>query len=201
MFNQASFLNTSVNKTLGLFFTFWILTITTHVQAFDASPQAALVSPLPQDGIWLDTCFSPEEACDQKLIRFIASARSTLQVAIYSLTHQGISQAIIDAHQSGRKVHVLVDRVQSAGTYSKVGLLKSAGVPVKFGNMSPGKSRAIMHNKYTIVDGQKLETGSFNYTENATMNNAENQFYTNEPNIVGRYITDFAKLFRQGLDQ
>lgn len=191
----------SLYKSLRAFSVAWIFLLMFQVHALDATPQAAQVSPLPQNGIWLDTCFSPNESCDQKLIRFISSSKLTLQIAIYSLTHKGITQAIVDAHRNGRQVQVIVDRVQAAGNYSQVNNLKAAGIPVKFGNMSPGNARAIMHNKYTLVDGVRLETGSFNYTENATSNNAENQFYTDEANIVNRYMKDFQKLFAEGLDQ
>ena len=141
-----------------------------------------------------DTCFSPAGGCDKKLIQFIDNAKSSLDIAIYSITHSGIAQAIISAKNRGLAVRMVVDRSQSKGKSSLVSNLQSAGIPLKIGNFA-----GIMHNKFTIVDGEFMETGSYNYTGNATNNNGENQLYLNDSGVIQRYMANFEEIYQNGL--
>jgi phosphatidylserine/phosphatidylglycerophosphate/cardiolipin synthase-like enzyme len=208
---------------LGVFFTVSALTLsfalsnsseakTASVGESSVSVEAAKAKPKPkptkpisappavgepsnpiQGNVTLDTCFSPGN-CDQKLIRLIGTATRTLEVAIYSLTHTGISQAIIDAKNRGVQVRLVVDRSQSKGKSSQVDALETAGIDLKIGNF-----KGIMHDKYTIVDETQMETGSFNYSENATVNNGENQLYLNDASVIKRYEDNFNAMYKDGL--
>lgn len=142
----------------------------------------------------MDVCFSPKEKCDKKIISFIKSAKKSLEVAIYSLTHRDIVLAIKEAKDRGLKVRVIVDREQMAGEKSLVNELFEHNVNVKIGG-----SKGIMHNKYTIVDGEKIETGSYNYTSSASHFNSENQIYIFEEPVVKEYIEDYEKLWAQAV--
>ena len=137
-----------------------------------------------------DVCFSPEGNCDRKLIEFIDSAKTTLRIAIYSLNHEGITTAILRAHDRGVDVRVVVDKGQSKSTNSGVPALTQDHVPTRFGNFS-----GIMQNKYNIVDDQMLETGSFNYSIAATSKNAENQIYLSTSTIVSKYMQNFETIW------
>ncbi len=139
-----------------------------------------------------EACFSPDEPCDVKLWKFMQTAQKTLDVAVYDITHPKIVHEILVASKK-IKVRVVVDRKQSKGEHSLVDLLIKGGASVKF-----GKQRGIMHNKFTIVDNARLETGSFNYSNNATNNNQENQFYLDDPSVVRRYHDRFEKMWSEG---
>ncbi len=138
----------------------------------------------------VDTCFSPAERCDLKLISLLGTASKTLDIAIYSITHPQIVAAIIAAKNRGVLVRMVVDRQQSSGASSLVNQLKGAGVPLRIGNV-----QGIMHDKYSIVDLRTIEAGSFNYTMNATQSNAENQLYLNDPTTVAKYEANFVALW------
>lgn len=153
-----------------------------------ASPVSAAIKPL-------DTCFAPYEACDKKIIEFIHGAQKSLDIAIYSITHPEIAASIKEAVKNGLQVRMVVDRTQAAGNSSLVDDLVAAGVPLKIGDTG----RAIMHNKFTIVDGIALETGSYNYTKNASFENSENQIYIHDLTIIQRYQSDFETLWSKGL--
>ena len=120
------------------------------------------------------------------------TAQKTLDVAVYDITHPKIVHEILVASKK-IKVRVVVDRKQSKGEHSLVDLLIKGGAAVKF-----GKQRGIMHHKFTLVDGTRLETGSFNYSNNATNNNQENQIYLDDPTIVRRYTDRFEKMWSEG---
>ena len=152
----------------------------------------ALASPsAPQAPQANDVCFSPDEGCDEKLARFIASARTSLDIAIFDLTLDQIAHQIL-VQSNKIPVRVLVDRRQAKGKYSLVRLLIKAGARVRV-----GYQRGIMHHKFTIVDGRILQTGSFNYTSGAARNNQENQVYISTSEVVARYKSRFEASWRQ----
>ncbi len=140
------------------------------------------VMEAPKDG---EVCFSPDEDCDIKFVKFIQSAKKSLDIAVYDVTHPKIVHEILVAAKR-MPVRVLVDRRQSKGEHSLVSTLIKGGADVRL-----GVQRGIMHHKFTIVDGTRLETGSFNYTVGASAKNQENQIYLSDPAVVARYRTRF----------
>lgn len=141
----------------------------------------------------LDTCFSPKESCDQKLIDVINSSKKTLDVAIFSITHPDIAAAIVAAKKRGVKVRMVVDKGQSEGKHSETDSLIEADIEIKIGNAA-----GIMHDKYSVIDGEVLETGSFNYTTSATQFNTENQIYITDKKVIAKYLDNFEKLWDEG---
>ena len=144
----------------------------------------------------LETCFSPKEGCDQKLIGVINSAKTTLDIAIFSITHTGIAAAIVEAQERGVVVRMVVDKGQSEGAKSQTDELIKAKIAVKIGNAT-----GIMHDKYCIVDKAVMETGSFNYTTSATSYNTENQIYITDKGVIKRYQDNFENLWSEALSE
>ncbi len=128
-----------------------------------------------------------------KLWKFIQSAQASLDVAIYDINHPKIVHEILVASKR-IPVRVLVDKRQAKGNHSLVDLLIKAGANVRY-----GRQRGIMHNKFTIVDGKRVEIGSFNYTMHATESNNENQIYLAVPAVVDRYKKRFEDIWDNGM--
>jgi len=139
-------------------------------------------------------CFSPAGQCDIKINSFAAAAKSTVDIAIYSLTLPSFAQTLVKLSQSGVKIRIVADKSEAKSPSSLIASLVKAGIPTKFGNV-----RGIMHNKFMIIDGRMLETGSFNYTTNATAANAENQIYLDNPDVVAQYHAQFELLWVNGI--
>ena len=57
----------------------------------------------------METCFSPEEKCDERLISFLGSATRSLDVTLYNLTHRGILKAIEDARVAIEDARVAIE--------------------------------------------------------------------------------------------
>jgi phosphatidylserine/phosphatidylglycerophosphate/cardiolipin synthase-like enzyme len=137
-------------------------------------------------------CFSPDGNCGARLAAFILGARRTLDVAVYDINEPSVVGAIKAVKTRGVAVRVVCDERQSKGSHSKVAEL-ARQVPVRF-----GRQRGIMHDKFTVRDGDAMETGSFNYTTHATQANQENQFYTADPSLVAAYRSRFEKMWAAG---
>ncbi len=148
-----------------------------------------LLVPAPKDR---EVCFSPDEPCDVKLAKFVMSAEKSLDIAIYDLNLAPMTNHFLDAAKKGLKVRVLVDRRQAMTEKSLVPKLVASGADVRL-----GKQRGIMHNKFVIVDGKMIETGSFNFTNGAAFSNNENQLYLADPAIVKRYRDRFEELWER----
>lgn len=147
---------------------------------------ALLPEPKPNE-----VCFSPEEPCGAKLVKFVLGAKKSLDLAIYDINLDQLVHSLAVASKR-IPVRIIVDQRQSKGEHSLVGLLVKAGVNVRY-----GRQRGIMHNKFILRDGQTLETGSFNFTNHATLANNENQIYLDTPEIVSRYAKHYDKIWAE----
>jgi phosphatidylserine/phosphatidylglycerophosphate/cardiolipin synthase-like enzyme len=146
----------------------------------------AATSP-PQN---LEVCFAPDEPCDIKLIKFVNSAEQSLDVAIFDINLSDLVQALLAKMKKGIAVRIVVDRRQSKGPYSQVPTLVEGGADVRY-----GAQKGVFHDKFVIVDGAMLETGSFNFTNHAARANQENQVYLSDPKVLRRFSERFEKIW------
>lgn len=154
------------------------------------SPQSIILHP-PLDQ---ETCFSPDEPCAEKLEKFISSATKSIHLAIYSINLENIVKMLIKKSENVQ-VQIIVDKLQSKGVKSQVGTLFEAGMNIRY-----GKQKGIMHDKFVIIDGKMMMTGSFNFTNHASLANQENQVYLANPNIVTRYQDRFTKMWDSSVE-
>ena len=127
-------------------------------------------------------CFSPEGNCTKFVEEAIAKAEKTILVQAYFFTSLHIADALIEAHQQGIVVHLLVDRSQLAYKHSKVHYIAQKGIPVYI-----DKALGIAHNKVMIIDDHYVLTGSFNWTKAAEYFNAENLLLIKDRKINHAY--------------
>ena len=114
-------------------------------------------------------------------------------MAIFDINLEKIIEAIID-QSSKVKVRLVVNRKLAKDSAPAIARFKENKMFVRV-----GKQSGIMHNKFVIVDGKRLETGSFNFTNGAANKNQENQVYLSTPSIVERYQERFQKMWENGL--
>lgn len=145
--------------------------------------------------------FSPGLDCETQVIQLIDNAQKTIDVAIYTLTSAPIVGALENAHARGIQVRILTDKLQAANKYAKAIALYQKGL-----NIRVHTKHRIEHNKFMVVDGQKMITGSYNWTDSATWKNSENCLVLwEEPETINRYQKRFEYLWelntRQKSDQ
>ena len=115
--------------------------------------------------------FSPEGTARQLVLDTIASAETSIQILAYAFQSKDIAQALIAAHQRGVEVRIVVDKKRNQGKTSQAAmrLVVSNGVQLRTNDHFH-----IHHDKAMIVDGDAVETGSFNYAPSAETVNSEN---------------------------
>jgi phosphatidylserine/phosphatidylglycerophosphate/cardiolipin synthase-like enzyme len=128
-------------------------------------------------------------------IKFIDAAQGTLVMAAYQLTEPDIIRALVRAKQRGVDVRVVLDK--SLTQKEAPGIMKEAGIGCKI-----QRQYQIMHHKFMVADSFHIENGSFNYTRNATLNNAENALAIwNAPSdLVSQYEMQWTALWNGGVD-
>lgn len=126
------------------------------------------------------------------VVKTIESAKTSVRVAAYSSTSKPIAQALLEAHIRGIDVRVAVDKSNTTARYTAATFLANQGVPVRV-----DRQYAIMHDKFIVVDGVTVETGSFNYTQAGEKANAENVLVLHDPAVAQRYGQEWDRLWAE----
>ncbi|HVA01425.1 MAG TPA: phospholipase D-like domain-containing protein [Terriglobia bacterium] len=140
--------------------------------------------------------FSDRDRIADRLIAAINQTRDSLDIAVYSITQPDIVAAIEAAHQRGVQVRVVSDEEQARDYHSEVAFLRSRGISVRLSKGFKGR-RSLMHNKFAVFDGNRIETGSFNWTTSANSYNYENAIFISDPEVAARYEKEFQHLWAQ----
>lgn len=123
-----------------------------------------------------------------QLARFIASAKTSVDCALFELESDLIAQALIETHQRGVTVRIVIETDYADNPEMQEVI--DAGIPTVQDERS-----ALMHNKFVIVDGQSLWTGSFNATDNGTFRNNNNAVLIQSADLARNYQTEFEEMF------
>ena len=148
----------------------------------------------------IEVGFSPEGSAQNLVLRTIDAATSSIRVAAYVFTSPDVTRALIAAKQRGVDVAVVADHRSNleeqrsdAGRHALT-LLAKAGIPTR-----TVKAYPIHHDKFIVVDGMAVETGSFNFTAAAAKGNSENALVVwNDPALAETYLTHWQSRWDQG---
>ncbi|WP_113064275.1 phospholipase D-like domain-containing protein [Oleiagrimonas sp. MCCC 1A03011] len=147
----------------------WMDGLTHHLK----SDNTVHLLPVYTDGTQVESYFSPtDDATNNAIIPAINGAQHTLDIAIFYLTSQPITDAILAAKNRGVTVRVILDSNGASNTYSTHDQLCAAGIPVKIENF---KGR--MHMKALLADNNSMIIGSQNFTGAANADNDENTLW------------------------
>lgn len=147
-------------------------------------------------GCTAQTAFSPNGGGTDLIVATINSAKKSIRMATYSFTEPAFGKALLDAKKRGVDVAIVVDTDHNGrrqpGAPSVARFLTENGVNVALTN-----AYAIQHNKVIIVDGETVQTGSFNYSRAAQKSNAENVLVLSRcPGLAADYLRDWDKLWK-----
>jgi phosphatidylserine/phosphatidylglycerophosphate/cardiolipin synthase-like enzyme len=129
---------------------------------------------------------------DTHLAEAIASARSSVDAAIYDLDLWSIRNALINAHRRGVRVRVTTE--SNYITEAEIQDLIVAGIPV----IGDGQD-SLMHNKFIVIDEEDVWTGSMNLTVRGAYHNDNNLISVRSARLAENYLTEFEEMFTHGL--
>jgi hypothetical protein len=140
-----------------------------------------------------DAMFFPSASSEAKLIHYLNQAVKTLEVCIFTITNNQISDSLKAAHDRGVAVRIITDDENLKMLGSDVRDLGQYGIPFK----ADSDPRSHMHNKFVVIDDLLLLTGSFNWTKQAVFKNQENLALFDDAGLVVLYKQEFEKLWAQ----
>jgi phosphatidylserine/phosphatidylglycerophosphate/cardiolipin synthase-like enzyme len=127
------------------------------------------------------------------VLQAIDEARSSIHMAAYSFSSKSVATALLAAKRRGIDVMIVVDYKENKRKYSAATFTANQGIPTRTDD-----HYAIMHNKFLVVDGSNVETGSFNYTAAARDKNAENALLLrNVPGLAAIYDKEWRRLWQE----
>jgi phosphatidylserine/phosphatidylglycerophosphate/cardiolipin synthase-like enzyme len=142
----------------------------------------------------IETLFSPEVSIKESILKEMESTTSVLDLAIHEITSLDMAQALVKAKQRGVKVRVIADSKQANMKTSKITYLIQQGIPVK---VLGGKEKGVMNHRFAILDGKRVLTGSFDWSEASLKWNYENILILHESEGVATYQKEFDRLWRE----
>ncbi|HSX04402.1 MAG TPA: phosphatidylserine/phosphatidylglycerophosphate/cardiolipin synthase family protein [Rhabdochlamydiaceae bacterium] len=110
-----------------------------------------------------------EKKALDRLVHLIDTAKESISIAMFTLTHPLLTQKLIEAHKRGVEVKIAVDFFTGHGSSCKtLEELQNEGIKIY---LSQGD--ALLHHKWALVDGNTLAMGSANWTAAAFKNNQD----------------------------
>lgn len=137
-----------------------------------------------------DAFFAPGEDCLRKLRELCLGAKRSIDVCVYTIADDRLTEALIDAHRRGLTVRILSDNHKVHDTGSDVHRLRDRGIDVRLDD-----SDFHMHHKFALFDGARLANGSFNWTRGASTGNEENLVVTDDVRLVRAFAERFGRLW------
>jgi cardiolipin hydrolase len=134
--------------------------------------------------------FSPGDQCLNALISLIRKARTSLDICVFTITDNRISDEILGAHHRKLKIRIISDNDKAFDLGSDILTLARRGIPTR-----TDQTANHMHHKFAIIDHNTVATGSYNWTRSAADRNHENILVTDDSAVCKPYLKEFERLW------
>jgi phosphatidylserine/phosphatidylglycerophosphate/cardiolipin synthase-like enzyme len=99
----------------------------------------------------------------------LRTARRTLRIALFTLTHKDLTEELIRAKKRGVNVTVVIDLHSALGASARsIEALEASNVRVLY-----SQGVQLLHHKFVYIDEQTLVSGSANWTKAAFAKNSD----------------------------
>jgi phosphatidylserine/phosphatidylglycerophosphate/cardiolipin synthase-like enzyme len=117
------------------------------------------------------------------LLALLDSAQGTLDAAIYHLTSSDLIETLRKACDRGVRVRLVVERSQSHGSFPRCAQVRL------------DENGRLMHDKFAIVDGRVVWTGSANWTPSSLRYDANDAVRIESRALARAYEAEFEEMF------
>ncbi len=182
--------------------------LTAILSACELNPAASLPEDLP---VAIDATATPRETAgdpisvyftapdsaqasekrggpDEALAAAIDGAQTSVDMAMYNLSLPSIGDALLRAYRRGVTVRLVVDDATYADEVPA--RLRDAGIRVV-----SDEREELMHNKFTVLDGQEVWTGSLNLSTGGTYSDYNNLVRIRSTRLAQDYTAEFEEMF------
>ncbi len=149
------------------------------------------------DGGWFQLYFTNPESplasqktggVDGPLAEAIDAAKLSVDVAVYSLSLNSVRDALLNAHDRGVQVRMVMesDNLDRSDPQK----LLEAGIPI-LGDRREG----LMHNKFVVIDNSEVWTGSTNFTDSGAYGDNNNMIRIRSVKLAENFTKEFEEMF------
>ncbi len=139
-----------------------------------------------------EVLFSPADDCAEKIVGLLRSTRQTVDICVFTITDDRISDTIVDALERRVAIRIITDHEKADDLGSDIVRLRRVGVPVRV-----DRTEYHMHHKFALFDNRRVLTGSYNWTRSASTNNEENFLVSDDRRLVKAYAAEFERLWKK----
>lgn len=125
---------------------------------------------------------------DEALVAAIDAARVSVDIAVYNFTLQNVAESLLRASQRGVPVRLVMETGALDGDVPQ--WLLYNGIPIV-----TDQRESLMHNKFIIIDGLEVWTGSMNLTTSGVYSDNNNMVRMRSPAIAADYHAEFEEMF------
>ena len=143
----------------------------------------------------LKAYFSPGKECVQTIINFIQSAKRKMDICVFTISDDKITEELIKSFKRGVDIRVITDDEKTFDMGSDIKELFQVGIQIK-----TDQSESHMHHKFAIFDQKSLLTGSYNWTRSASQYNQENIIEIHDEQMIKVYQKEFNHLWNEMVD-
>ena len=136
----------------------------------------------------------PSDGPLKELLSILLNTKSSIDLCMYVLSFPALADIIIQLQEKAVEIRIIVDGREDEALRSQVGRLSNRGIRIRQNEESYS---ILMHNKFAILDGSIVLTGSFNWTKTAVLLNYDNILVTSQSSIVNQYQGQFDHLWSQ----
>ncbi|HEU0307324.1 MAG TPA: phospholipase D-like domain-containing protein [Lysobacter sp.] len=136
--------------------------------------------------------FTPGESCLRKLRELCRGTRRTIDVCVYTIADDRLSEELAAAHGRGVRVRIISDNDKRFDDGSDIAWLAARGIEVRL-----DEAPFHMHHKFALFDGELLANGSFNWTRSASSSNQENLVVSRDAYLVRCFGGQFEDLWER----
>ena len=177
---QNFFLNYDKSKDWILYLILVLIFITGCSQNFASSNVVRTISKENEKAI--NIYFCPRDDCSGKLSDFILSAEKSAHCAFFDLDLENVKNALNTQYKKGLDVKLAVD----TDNYKYV---------KEFDFVVQDNRSSIMHNKFCIIDGKRISSGSMNPTVNGNEKNNNNLIIIESKYLAKNFEDEFQELW------
>jgi len=140
-----------------------------------------IINTVVKDVGSMEVYFCPRDGCEEKLVDFLSDASNYIHCAVYDVDLPELTSLLVNK-SSLIDVKVIIDE-DNEDEFS------ADFVMVDYGY-------GLMHNKFCVVDGAKVFTGSFNPTVNGAEKNNNNMIFISSRILASNYEKSFESLWQ-----
>lgn len=167
-------------------------------------PTGALGSGATFSSAWYQLYFTapsyPDVAANHRggldtyLVDLMDRATRTIDVADYDFDLADVADAMARAAERGVRVRMVTETDtltnKNPAVQAAFATLRRARIPIV-----DDRRPALMHDKFTVVDGEWVSTGSWNYTDGDTYRLNNNMIIIDSQALAENYTVEFERMF------